>query len=172
MLPYNSGRHGVKTQKRETFPMNDIYTAGQFSVRSGMDMVCLSRLPSEIYEIMFSRWKSISTFLCPKRNRNTTWFNGRTGCRLFRNRHSCPTTCHGGTWGERGYSSYSFLTLAPDGGEWSVSRSGCTLAAEKRPLVPTGQEDGWAPELVWTQRLEEKFATARDRTQIAQSSNL
>jgi hypothetical protein len=34
---------------------------------------------------------------------------------------SCPTTRHGGTWGERRYSSYSFLTSALDGGEWKCS---------------------------------------------------
>jgi hypothetical protein len=34
---------------------------------------------------------------------------------------SCPTTRHGGRWGERRYSSYSFLTSALDGGEWSAS---------------------------------------------------
>jgi hypothetical protein len=31
---------------------------------------------------------------------------------------SCPATCHGGTWRERRYSSYSFLTSAPDGGDY------------------------------------------------------
>jgi hypothetical protein len=38
--------------------------------------------------------------------------------------------------------------------------------------VPIGREAGWAPEPVWTQRIEEKsFAPARDRTPIARSSN-
>jgi hypothetical protein len=32
-----------------------------------------------------------------------------------------PTTCHGGAWQERRYNSYSFMTSALDGGEWSVS---------------------------------------------------
>jgi hypothetical protein len=31
------------------------------------------------------------------------------------------TTRHEGAWGERRYSSYSFLTSALDGGEWSAS---------------------------------------------------
>jgi hypothetical protein len=57
---------------------------------------------------------------------------------------------------ERKYSSYSFMTSAVDGDEWSVSRPGCTLPLGKRPPVPIGQEAGWAPEAVWTQRLEEK----------------
>jgi hypothetical protein len=36
--------------------------------------------------------------------------------------------------------------------------------------VPTVQEAGWAPELAWTQRLEEKsFASAGDRTPVVQS---
>jgi hypothetical protein len=35
----------------------------------------------------------------------------------------------------------------------------------KDPPVPIVQGAGWAPEPVWTQRLEEKsFAPARDRT--------
>jgi hypothetical protein len=62
---------------------------------------------------------------------------------------SCPTTCHGGPWGER-CSSYSFSTSALNGGEWSASHPGRTLAPGKRPLVPIVQEAGWAPELVWT----------------------
>jgi hypothetical protein len=35
----------------------------------------------------------------------------------FKNIKSCPATCHEGTWGERRYSSYSYLTSALDGGE-------------------------------------------------------
>jgi hypothetical protein len=46
------------------------------------------------------------------------------------------------------------------------------LPPGKGPPVPTGQETGWAPEPVWTQRLEEKsFAPAGDRTPIARSSS-
>jgi hypothetical protein len=77
-------------------------------------------------------------------------------------RKSSPVTSHGGAWGERGYSSYSFTTSALDGGEWSASRPG-------RDFV---QEAGWTPEPVWTQRLEENsFAPAGDRTPIARSSS-
>jgi hypothetical protein len=66
------------------------------------------------------------------------------------------------------YSSYSFLTSALDGGEWSGSRLGRALPPGKGPPVPIVQEAGWAPETVWTQRIEEKsFAPARDRTPIA-----
>jgi hypothetical protein len=42
------------------------------------------------------------------------------------------------------------------GGEWSASRPGRDLLPGKGPLVPIGQEAGWAPESVRTQRLEEK----------------
>jgi hypothetical protein len=58
--------------------------------------------------------------------------------------------------GERRYSSYSFLTSALDGGEWSASRPGHALHPGKGPPVPTGQEAGWASEPVWTQTLQEK----------------
>jgi hypothetical protein len=54
------------------------------------------------------------------------------------------------------YSSYSFSTSALDRGEWSASRPGCALSPGKGPPVPIGQVAGWAPEPVWTQRLEEK----------------
>jgi hypothetical protein len=52
---------------------------------------------------------------------------------------------------ERRYnSSYSFSTSALEGGEWSASRPGRTLATGKGPPVPIVQEAGWAPEPVWT----------------------
>jgi hypothetical protein len=69
---------------------------------------------------------------------------------------SCPTTRHGGAWGERRYSSYSFSTSALDGGQWSASRPGRALAPGKGPPVAIVQEAGWAPEPVWSQGLEEK----------------
>jgi hypothetical protein len=53
--------------------------------------------------------------------------------------------------GERRCSSYSFLTSALDGGEWSASRPGRALPPGKGPPVPIVQEAGWAPEPVWTQ---------------------
>jgi hypothetical protein len=58
--------------------------------------------------------------------------------------------------GGRKYSSCSFSTLALDGGEWSASRLARALAQGKGPPVPTVQEARWAPEPVWTQRLEEQ----------------
>jgi hypothetical protein len=45
---------------------------------------------------------------------------------------------------ERGYRSYSFLTSALDGGEWSASRLGHVLPPEKGPPVPIVQKAGWA----------------------------
>jgi hypothetical protein len=58
-------------------------------------------------------------------------------------------------------------------GEWSASRPGRDLPPGKGPPVPIVQETGWAPEPVWTQRLEEKsFAPAGNRTSIARSSSL
>jgi hypothetical protein len=53
-------------------------------------------------------------------------------------------------------------------GEWSESRPGRALPPGKGPPVPIAQEAGWAPKLVWTQRLEGKsFASAGDRNPIA-----
>jgi hypothetical protein len=50
-----------------------------------------------------------------------------------------------GGGGQRRYNSYSFLTSALDGGEWTPSRHGCALAPGKGPPVPIAQEAGWAP---------------------------
>jgi hypothetical protein len=73
--------------------------------------------------------------------------------------------------GERMYSSYS-MTSALDEGEWSASSPGRALPPRKGHPVRTGQEAGWAPEPVWTQRLEEKSpASTGDRTSIARSSS-
>jgi hypothetical protein len=72
--------------------------------------------------------------------------------------------------GERRYSSHSLLISALEGGEWSASRPGRALPPGKEPSVPTVQEAGWAPELVRTQRLEEKSsASVGDRTPAVQS---
>jgi hypothetical protein len=68
---------------------------------------------------------------------------------------SSSTTRHEGAWAERRYNSYSFSTSALDGGEWSASNPGRPLVPGKGPPVPIVQEAGWAPEPVWTQRLDE-----------------
>jgi hypothetical protein len=74
--------------------------------------------------------------------------------------------------GRERYSSYSFLTSALDEGEWSASRPGRDLPPGKGPPVHNVQEDGWAPESVWTQRLEEDpLASAGDQTSIARWSS-
>jgi hypothetical protein len=68
------------------------------------------------------------------------------------------------------YSCYSFLTSTLDGCAWTASRPGRALPPRKGPPVPIVQEAGWAPEQVWTQRLEEKSsAPAGDRTLIVKS---
>jgi hypothetical protein len=57
-------------------------------------------------------------------------------------------------------------------GEWSASRLSRALPPGKGPPVPIVQEAGWAPEPVWTQRLEEKsFVSTGDRTPIDRSSS-
>jgi hypothetical protein len=68
--------------------------------------------------------------------------------------------------GNSRYSSYSFLTSALERGEWSASRPGGPL-----PPVPIVQEVGWAPEPVWTQRLEGKSrASIGDQTPTVHSA--
>jgi hypothetical protein len=73
---------------------------------------------------------------------------------------------------EMRYSSYSFMTSALDGCEWSASCPSRALPPGTGPLVPIAQEAGWTPEPVWIQRIEEKsLAPAGDRTPIARSSS-
>jgi hypothetical protein len=62
--------------------------------------------------------------------------------------------------GERRYSSYTHLTSALDGGEWSASRPVRALPLGKERPVAIGQDAGWAPEPVWTQILEEKSSAS------------
>jgi hypothetical protein len=75
-----------------------------------------------------------------------------------------PLRVNSGASRERRYSPYHSLTTALEGGEWSASRPGHAL-----PPVPIVQELGWAPEPVWTQRLEEKSsASVGDRNPAVQ----
>jgi hypothetical protein len=54
--------------------------------------------------------------------------------------------------GRGSITPYSFMTSALDGDEWSASRPSHALSPGKDP----GQEAGWVPELIWTQRLRGK----------------
>jgi hypothetical protein len=73
-------------------------------------------------------------------------------------------------WRRLGGEDVQFLIILNFGtrwGEWSASRPGRALPPVKGPPVPIGQEAGWAPEPVWTQRLEEKSsASVGDRTPV------
>jgi hypothetical protein len=67
------------------------------------------------------------------------------------------------------YSSYSFLTSALDGMSGQRHDPAALYHQGEGPPVPIGQEAGWASQLVWTQRIEEKcFASAGDRTPVVQ----
>jgi hypothetical protein len=73
---------------------------------------------------------------------------------MYIKKQSSPATRHGGAWGERRYSFYSFsVTPRP------------RFAPGNGPPVPIVHGAGWAPEPVWTQKLEEKSsAPAGDQT--------
>jgi hypothetical protein len=76
---------------------------------------------------------------------------------------NCSATRHG--WRLKG------VEVRVKGGELSASRPCRALPPGKEPPVPTVQEAGWAPEPVWTQRLEENFsASVEDRTPSVQSA--
>jgi hypothetical protein len=68
--------------------------------------------------------------------------------------HNTPVKAQGG---KRIHSSYSLTTSALDGGEWSAPRPGLALKPGKESPVLIGQEAGWTPQPVWTQRLEKKI---------------
>jgi hypothetical protein len=72
--------------------------------------------------------------------------------------------CHAGTEGKRSIASTHSWPQHLMGGEWSVSCPGCAL-----PLYPLYRKLG-GPQLVWTQRLEERsFASAEEWTPVVQS---
>jgi hypothetical protein len=77
----------------------------------------------------------------------------------------CPATAMQATM-RRGYSSYSFLISALDGGEWSASRPGRALPPVKGPPVPIVQEAEWTPEPVWTQRSLSKIELRSPSRQV------
>jgi hypothetical protein len=87
------------------------------------------------------------------------WSPGFDPCtsKMYKTTKSYRTTRHEGVWEERSYSSHSFSTSSLDGGELLASRPGRALALGKGHPVPTVQEPGWASDLFWTQRLQEKF---------------
>jgi hypothetical protein len=66
-----------------------------------------------------------------------------------------PRYHHADAKEERKYIALLILDVDTRWGEWLASRLGRALPPGKEPLVPPGQEAGWAPEPVWTQRLEE-----------------
>jgi hypothetical protein len=107
--------------------------------------------------MMWGLCKRLHNFICNKVIKN--WI--------------CPITRHGGAYGGRIYSSYSFLTSALDGGERSASRPSHALAPGKGPPVPIVQEAGWASACLDTEvRGRILFASAGDWTSISRSFNL
>jgi hypothetical protein len=117
-----------------------------------MCYISCRNIPSFVWEV---RWTFIHSVYCTVKSK------------------AVPQHTYGGAGGGGGCISsyYSVTTLELDGGEWSASRPGRALAPEKGPPVPIVQEAGWAPQPVWTQRLEKKsIASVADRTSIVWSS--
>jgi hypothetical protein len=72
--------------------------------------------------------------------------------------------------GDRRYSSYSFLTSALEGGEWSASHPGRALPPGKEPRYPLYRRLGGPQSRSGCRGLEEKFcASVMDRTPAVQS---
>jgi hypothetical protein len=110
---------------------------------------------SRTINLVLATWYDHQEHLLAKPTDTTKW-RSRWNASEKRGRWIFPTNTYRALRVERRYSSYSFLTSALDGGEWSASRPGCALPPGRGPPEPTGQEAGWAPEPVWTQRLEEE----------------
>jgi hypothetical protein len=55
---------------------------------------------------------------------------------------SCPATRHGGTWGERRYSSYSYLTSALDGVSGQRHAPAALYPRGKNPRYPLDRRLG------------------------------
>jgi hypothetical protein len=62
---------------------------------------------------------------------------------------SSPATRHGGGWGERRYSSYSFTTTALDGVSGQHHAPAALLPPGKGPPVPIVQEAGWSVDVTY-----------------------
>jgi hypothetical protein len=76
-----------------------------------------------------------------------------------------PPHTYGGVRGGEEVLLLFIHDLGARWGEWSASRPGRALPSGKEPPVAIRQETGWAPEPVWTQKLEEKSSdSAGDQT--------
>jgi hypothetical protein len=85
---------------------------------------------------------------------------------------SSPATRHEGACGREGIAPTHSRPRHYMGVSDQRHDPAALLPPRKGPPVPIVQEAGWAPETVWTQRIEEKsFAPAGDRTPIARSSS-
>jgi hypothetical protein len=93
---------------------------------------------------------------------NAWYKEQRKVCAKKRLGKGCPLCAYSGALEERRYSSYSFLTHGTRRG-WVVSRMTRLHLPPERSPVPIVQEVGWAAELIWKQRVEEKpSAIVRD----------
>jgi hypothetical protein len=86
-------------------------------------------------------------------------------------KQSSPATRYGGAWGEKNYSSYSFLTSALDGVRGQRHAPAALCPGGRSPV--THCTGGWVglKDGLNTEVREKSFALARDRTPIARSSS-
>jgi hypothetical protein len=91
---------------------------------------------NQVTEEPVSDWLVLTE--CQQKRHETCWMETYVVAfsRPTKAKQSSPATRPSGAWGERSYSSYSFLTSALDGGEWSASRSGRALPRGKDPRYP------------------------------------
>jgi hypothetical protein len=80
-----------------------------------------------------------------------------------------PLQATDGAWGQKRYSSCSFLTSVPEGGEWWESRPGRALPPGKENR--TRSTVGWAKP-VRTQRLQQKSCRCRSDLSKSPSTSL
>jgi hypothetical protein len=113
------------------------------------------RIPRDGSELMCSVTRNIFSSLLQSTARGLERLS-EAAVTLVKRAKAVPPHATKRLWGEE-IELLSFSTSALYGGEWSASRSGRALAPGKGPSVSIVQGDGWAPEPVWTQSIEETF---------------
>jgi hypothetical protein len=112
-------------RQRMNFIPKSHYTDGrrsvQIKVKSGTASLCCIRGPD--HSTTNYKWDLNNAGVVLRQHKHYTNYNYWSSWKsLASPLVNSPATRHGGVWGDRRYSSYSLLTLALGGGEWSASR--------------------------------------------------
>jgi hypothetical protein len=126
-----TGQHNIETQETNTHALSGIRT-GDPSNQAAADLRprprdCQGRQRSRHTKLKLSlALYGCDTWSATFKEEQTedVWEQGNSNVNL-------PRYCHARNKGEKKHTSYSFLTLAQDGGEWLASRPGRVLLPAK-----------------------------------------